>query len=451
MKKIEEEKIVASLTVGQLRELISEFFSNEPCPVETEKKNLVYGLRGIMSLLHCSHTQAQRYKDGILKDAVLQYGRKIVVDADKALALFKESSSNKCFWLLTRRQTCNYVFVAVSAGEKSSETEQIENGETAEKGEQEFPAKVGMLQIDRINDTIARAKQQPQPEDLYEGIWNEGEVACLFSDSNVGKSILALQLADQISENQPVIYFDFEMSDMQLQQRYSDETDTHLFSSNLYRGSINPYAITEGNFEDNLVKNIEESAVKIGAKILIIDNLTYMCNDSEKGDSAGALMMKLMRLKHKYGWSLLVIAHTPKRQENEAIEPRHLAGSKKLFNFFDSVFALGRSCQDQSYRYLKQLKVRSGEIVYGADNVLILQLDKASDGNLHYRKIGEEPEEDQLGQQHTTPCDPETLAKIISMKDEGKSYREIEKAIEGISKTKAQRLYTEYCANLAPM
>ena len=32
---------------------------------------------------------AQRYKNGIIKDAVTQYGRKIVVDADKALELFR--------------------------------------------------------------------------------------------------------------------------------------------------------------------------------------------------------------------------------------------------------------------------------------------------------------------------------------------------------------------------
>lgn len=291
---------------------------------------------------------------------------------------------------------------------------------------------------------------EPQPEDLFLGLWNEGEVACLFSDSNVGKSILALQIAEQIAKKQPVIYFDFEMSDVQLQLRYSDETDTHLFPDNLYRGSINPYAISEGDFETALLRNIEAAATKFKAKVLIIDNLTYMCNDSEKGDSAGALMMKLMRLKHKYGWSLLVIAHTPKRNEKDAIEPKHLAGSKKLFNFFDSVFAIARSCVDPSYRYLKQLKVRSGEIVYGEDNVLVLQLDKASDGNLHYLKVGEAPEDRQLMDfQCSLPCDEETLAKIVAMKEDGKSFRDIEKEIEGMSKTRAQRIYSDYLEYIA--
>ncbi|MBQ8034110.1 MAG: hypothetical protein IJ267_03130 [Bacteroidales bacterium] len=47
--------------------------------------------------------------------------------------------------------------------------------------------------------------------------------------------------------------------------------------------------------------------------IIIIDNLTYLCNSSDKGVDAGLFMMKLMNLKKQYGWSLLIIAHTPKR------------------------------------------------------------------------------------------------------------------------------------------
>lgn len=51
-------------------------------------KRYVYGLRGIQGLFNVSHATAQKYKDGILKDAVYQSGRTIVVDADKALELF---------------------------------------------------------------------------------------------------------------------------------------------------------------------------------------------------------------------------------------------------------------------------------------------------------------------------------------------------------------------------
>ena len=51
-------------------------------------KRYVYGLKGIQELFNVCHATAQKYKDGILKDAVSQSGRKIVVDVDKALELF---------------------------------------------------------------------------------------------------------------------------------------------------------------------------------------------------------------------------------------------------------------------------------------------------------------------------------------------------------------------------
>lgn len=51
-------------------------------------KRYVYGIKGIQELFNVSHPTAQKYKDGIIKDAVFQSGRKIVVDVDKALELF---------------------------------------------------------------------------------------------------------------------------------------------------------------------------------------------------------------------------------------------------------------------------------------------------------------------------------------------------------------------------
>lgn len=52
-------------------------------------KRYVYGLRGIQGLFNVSHATAQKYKDGIIADACYQSGRTIIVDADKAIELFK--------------------------------------------------------------------------------------------------------------------------------------------------------------------------------------------------------------------------------------------------------------------------------------------------------------------------------------------------------------------------
>lgn len=84
---INESTPIALLTVGQLKELLN--LDKQPEPVvNSYEKRIVYGLAGIRKLFNVSHATAYRYKETILKDAVSQRGRKIVVDADKALELF---------------------------------------------------------------------------------------------------------------------------------------------------------------------------------------------------------------------------------------------------------------------------------------------------------------------------------------------------------------------------
>ncbi len=58
-------------------------------------KRYVYGIHGIMQLFHVSNVTAQRYKRGILAPAIRQEGRKIIVDVDKAEALFGKSRDSK--------------------------------------------------------------------------------------------------------------------------------------------------------------------------------------------------------------------------------------------------------------------------------------------------------------------------------------------------------------------
>lgn len=90
-----------ALTVEEFTKLLDERIQ---AAVNTTKESsvktpvtgrLVYGLKGICELFNVSHLTAQRYKDGIIKEAVKQCGRKIVVDADLALKLFNERRSER--------------------------------------------------------------------------------------------------------------------------------------------------------------------------------------------------------------------------------------------------------------------------------------------------------------------------------------------------------------------
>lgn len=200
---------------------------------------------------------------------------------------------------------------------------------------------------------------------------------------------------------------------------------------------INRDSLDSANFEEAVIGNIEQAAIKSGAKVLIIDNLTYLCIASEKGDAAGTLMFRLMALKRKYGLSMLILAHTPKRCLSNPITQNDLAGSKKLYNFFDSVFAIGKSAKDNSVRYIKQLKVRYGNYTYDADNVIVSAIEKVGTF-LYFVNIGYAAEKEHLKEQ--TDRDISQLTeKVKELISQGMSYRSIASEL-GVSLGKIQRL-----------
>ncbi len=59
-------------------------------------KNYVYGIKGIEEICNCSNSTAKRIKkSGVIADAIIQYGRKIIIDSEKARKLLKEAEEAK--------------------------------------------------------------------------------------------------------------------------------------------------------------------------------------------------------------------------------------------------------------------------------------------------------------------------------------------------------------------
>ena len=125
---------------------------------------------------------------------------------------------------------------------------------------------------------------------------------------------------------------------------------------------------------------------------------------------------------------MLVLAHTPKRNTNTPLTQNSLAGSKRIANFMDSIFAIGTSKKNRpSSRYIKQIKVRSTEMTYGDDNVIECDIVK-DDDFLHFRVNGygteaenlDEPDEDNEKRK-------EANAEIARRLVEGETYSTIQR------------------------
>jgi hypothetical protein len=261
-------------------------------------------------------------------------------------------------------------------------------GATKENVAPSTSSNVGLLVVKTANQTIEDAKLQSIPQALCGEFWYEGEVTILFADTNVGKSILSVQIADIVSKGdkhglfgcqanaQYILYLDFELSDKQFEKRYSVDYQRHYsWDKRFLRVKINTAFTDFDDFEKQLFFEIEKLLTETGIKVLIVDNITYLkMQSTESGKEAMPLMKHLTRLKQQFGLSLLVIAHTPKRLNPASpLTVNDLAGSKQLSNFADSIFCIGRSNQMSDLRYIKQLKARSCVV---SEEVQVCRLEK---------------------------------------------------------------------------
>ena len=316
----------------------------------------------------------------------------------------------------------------------------------------EYNENKGLFTVKSASKWIEQAKSRPIPKMLFGQLWFENELCILFADTNLGKSILAVQVGNSISrgesvkgftleaEKQSVLYFDFELSDKQFEARYSDNFTNHYpFDSNFIRVEINSNSEVPTNidFETYLNQSLELTISETGTKILIIDNLTYLRNGTETAKDALPLMKHLKALKAKYNLSILALAHTPKRDLSKPITRNDLQGSKMLINFCDSSFAIGESFTDKHLRYIKQIKQRNCELVYDADNVAVCEISKPSNF-LQFEFVNYGTEKSHL-RVPTENDKTELEANAKQLKADGKSIRDIA-VILNVSKSQIDRL-----------
>ena len=233
---------------------------------------------------------------------------------------------------------------------------------------------------------------------LFGEMWLSGELSVLFADTGVGKSVLAMQIAASIAtgvpiapfdhaiEPQPVLYIDFELSEAQFAARYAEVgpdgalSNPYAFGPNFIRAELPVTYEMPAEFQNDyrhfMQVSLRRALARTGARILIVDNITWLTRSTQGQVDALRLMKFLKQLKYEAGLSILVLAHTPKRHLARTLTVNDLQGSKMIANFADNIFAMGVSAVERNLRYLKHIKPRSTELKYDASNVIVYRLEK---------------------------------------------------------------------------
>lgn len=313
-------------------------------------------------------------------------------------------------------------------------------------------AVVELFDIYPANEWMVMETEHETPQMLFGNFWLEGELCILFADTNMGKSLLAVQLADSISrgeaiapfalgaEASAVLYIDFELTGKQFEQRYTDGQHRYQFAREFYRGEYNQFNRASSHYQQldkYVIEALTRGIKRTGAGVVIIDNITCLRNGTESAGAALTVMKELKKLKTRHGISILVLAHTPKRNPRLPLSRNDLQGSKMLINFCDSAFAMGESHSAPGQRYLKQIKQRSTAETYGADNVCLAQLERHN-GFLKFVFTGNDYEKNHL--RDTSRQERERMQREVKrLSDEGLSQRQVAERL-GLSVGSANRM-----------
>lgn len=303
----------------------------------------------------------------------------------------------------------------------------------------------------------AAKKRKPRP--LYRSMWYEGQIAMLFADTNQGKTILATQIAvDLAREGRRVLYCDFEMNEAQFLMRTGREVvgdERELYLSMASRGDALPPGIeisdpgeggaavwelykmpetfyraepnglggesekrrdADGVVASDVIRSIEQCAEAARADVVVVDNITYMGQGLEKSAIALQLVQELKQMQKRRGWSMLVLAHTPKRNPTEPLTTKSVAGSAALVGAADSAFAIGCCATDRNRKYIIQVKSRDAAFEYGADNVITCEIEKEDGLFLRLTPTGYAREADLLREpsEKQTAAADEKLAALFA-------------------------------------
>lgn len=283
-----------------------------------------------------------------------------------------------------------------------------------------------------MDEALKEGKAEPIRKQLIGSLLREGDMCLMFGDEGTGKSVGAVQIGLAVANGLPLfgddvnfknecapkktLLFDFELETPELFQRYNEVGNAYKFGDNFRRVDMNPENF-EGGDENAVLRTVQNIIEKERPEFVIIDNLTWLTSEAQDTAVAATFMKMFLRLRKKLGFTIIVIAHTPKRNTSEPLESKHMAGSSKLKDFAKNVIGISPSKLGDGIIYVKHLKMRNGEKVFTNQNVIQACIEKC-DGLLQWRFMGLTDESLHLATPTIEMSEDEICQRAMKLRDE---------------------------------
>ncbi|MGN1341736.1 MAG: AAA family ATPase [Bacilli bacterium] len=224
-----------------------------------------------------------------------------------------------------------------------------------------------MIPIEQLNIDIKK-------DNIIEGIMKSNGLYCLVAEPKVGKSFLALQIANSLTNNKeflgfkvnptPVLYISTELSSLQLKERLN--ITSYEFSPNsfffLEKDSEHKLCLT-----DDLQLELKEFSETYNGKFVIVDIMCgidygYELDINNYSDVMKKMFDKYRELSKKYNLTFLLVHHLNK--EGKTLGSTGIDGNMNgiltLINNKDNTYTLkiiNRDFEEQNLNLIKNDKL----------------------------------------------------------------------------------------------
>lgn len=224
-----------------------------------------------------------------------------------------------------------------------------------------------MIPIEQLNIDIKK-------DNIIEGIMKSNGLYCLVAEPKVGKSFLALQIANSLTNNKeflgfkvnptPVLYISTELSSLQLKERLN--ITSYEFSHNslffLEKDSNHRLCLT-----DDLQLELKEFSETYNGKFVIVDIMCgidygYELDINNYSDVMKRMFDKYRELSKKYNLTFLLVHHLNK--EGKTLGSTGIDGNMNgiltLINNKDNTYTLkiiNRDFEEQNLNLIKNDKL----------------------------------------------------------------------------------------------
>ena len=276
-------------------------------------------------------------------------------------------------------------------------------------------------------DTVRKQEPEFDSTNLWQGLWAQGEMACLFGTPCVGKSILAMQIAKELQDKGlRIIYFNLE--------------------NIIYPVSPLVDTCAPGNDDCTPDEKLDFIANEIAVKkpqAVIIDDISLL-TEPKDSDSMRRALNGLRVICNHSETAMLLLAHSRKRKSKDLTTIDELSHPYEIMHACDSVFSLDTTSRRNSTifhksHYIKQHKNRMAPVILSDDAVMAAQLVNDDEGHFIFTNFQRNESERRLVRDNGFDSRSKINNAIAHYRTLCYSTREIA-AIVGLSQAQVSRI-----------